>query len=213
MKKILKILFLFLFVFLQSSCLRYHVGLKKIQQPHFSDNVFPVDFPKALYKTNIKILTKKYSGLMFFKRNDDNSIIHVVLMSEFGLKLIDMEIDKEGEIEFVFILDELNQEKMKEVLAMDMKILFSRLEIPGHETYFQKRKKGTVLQRTKLLDSKYLYYHFNPDLNQVSKIEYSGKVFKKVNIEIDLYEDEMPSHIKIKHKGLPLKIELKQIKL
>lgn len=205
MKKVIDILFILGLVFVSQSCLRYHTGLRKVEDFSGVTTVFPDDFQKALYKSNIKFLNKDYSGLIFFKKKAEET--RMVFMSEFGLKFFDLKLDNNGEVTVEYIIDELNKESVVGVLSQDFRLLFYNLDKYDYEKYYLKKKEGIELRKQKI--GKYRYYYYNWEgKQQISNIELSGSIFKKIEIKLEEYNVSVPGKITINHRGLPLRLDL-----
>jgi len=180
----------------------------------YSENqvhVFPEKFQKALYKTTIHFLNKDYSGMMFFKRMEVDQALRVVFMSEFGLKFFDFELNDNGDFQVKYILDELNKESLIGVLEQDIKLLFPTRHLEKDKKYYYRKRKQLYMEKYKQEKSCY-YYFFDKNNKAVSKIEFSGSVFKKIKIDLSDYRDGIPNKIAIKHINLALRLNLKWIK-
>lgn len=210
MKKYIYILFIFLIGLSEQSCLRHHVDFSKDDGVVNTVKVFPTEFLKGLYKTNIVFWGKDYSGLIFFKKYLENKETRMVFMSEFGLKLFDFKLDNNGEFTVEYIIEELNNDKFIKVLEQDMKLLFPVNDVFKVKSYETKDENINAYKFKK--DKKRYYYFINNNNEQVSKIEYSGSLFKNIKIGIDDYINDVPSYISIKHINIFLSLELKLIK-
>jgi len=210
LKKSIYILLIVIVGLSQQSCLRYHLGFSKQEKTIDKINVFPINFEKGLYKTNIRFLRKDYSGLMFFKKSSDKKETRMVFMSEFGLKFFDFKLKDNGDFTVEYIIDELNKKGLISVLEQDMKLLFPNL-INSDVKHYKTKKENILVD--KFNDGKYRYYYFfNKGNNTVSSIEYSSRIFNNIKIEIKDYKEKTPSLIDIKHVNISLKLHLKLIK-
>lgn len=204
------IIFLLLSAFLQS-CIHFHAGYKSVQYNENKPLVFPMNFNKALYKTNIHFLNKDFSGLMLFKHMEDEHATRIVFMSEFGLKFFDFKLADNGAFSVEFIIDEMNKKSLVSILEKDLKLLFQK-EVPPAETkYFYHKKQTAYMQKYKPKSGRN-YYFFDKENKQISRIEYSGALFKKIKISLDNYQQSIPQSIDIKHINMALRLQLKLIK-
>ena len=210
MKRVIHILFIVLISFSFQSCFRHHLGFSRVDNSINNINIFPNDFEKGLYKTNIKFLRKEYSGLMFFKYNSDKKETRMVFMSEFGLKFFDFKLTDNGKFSVEFIIDELNKKGLISVLEQDMKLLFIKT-IDKEIEHYKTRKESIFVNKFRIDNNRY-YYFFDKNSNQISAIEYSGRVFKNIKIDIKEYKKGIPSLIDIKHINISLKLHFKLIK-
>ena len=209
MKKALFI-FLVLSISLQS-CFHYHAAYKRVDYTENQAHVFPFKFQKALYKTNIHFLNKDYSGMMFFKRMEVDQSLRVVFMSEFGLKFFDFELRDNGDFQVKYILDELNKETLIGVLEQDIKLLFPTSHLEKGKKYYYRRRKQLYMEKYRVEKSRF-YYFFDKNTKTVSRIEFSGSVFKKIKIDLSEYREGIPNQIDIKHINLALRLNLKWVK-
>ncbi len=210
--KILKkaaFIFVILSIVLQS-CIHYHAAYRSSKFKVSQVSVFPESFEKALYKTNIHLLNKDYSGIMFFKRMEDEQSIRVVFMSEFGLKYFDFQLLDNGQFNVKYILDELNKNSIIGVLEQDIKLLFPNKEQRLAVKYFYKKKTNMYMEKYRFEKGRY-YYFFDEQHAFVSRIEYSGALFKKIEIELSNYAKGVANTINISHVNIALKLELKMI--
>ena len=209
MKKALFI-FLVLSISLQS-CFHYHAAYKRVDYAENQIYVFPEKFQKALYKTNIHFLNKDYSGMMFFKRMEVDQSLRVVFMSEFGLKFFDFELRDNGDFQVKYILDELNKETLIGVLEQDIKLLFPTRHLEKGKKYYYRKRKQLYMEKYRVEKSRF-YYFFDKNTKTVSRIEFSGSVFKKIKIDLSEYREGIPNQIDIKHINLALRLNLKWVK-
>jgi len=193
-----------------SSCLRFHAGVSKIEQVDAKPLVFPTNFKKALYKTNIHFWKKDFSGLMFFKQNNETEETRIVFMSEVGLKFFDFKLDKNGVFSVEYILDELNKPSLISVLEKDIKLILQKGYKQSKVKYFIEKQDGNYLERYKS-DRYRLYYSFDKQTNMVSQIDFTGSVFKKIRMILKSREAKLPTEILIKHYGLRLQLKLRLI--
>ncbi|RUA30977.1 MAG: hypothetical protein DSY76_01880 [Bacteroidetes bacterium] len=202
-------IFVILGILLQS-CIHYHASYRSSKLEVTDPNVFPENFQKALYKTNIHLLNKDYSGIMFFKRMVDEQSVRMVFMSEFGLKYFDFELLDNGQFAVKYILDELNKESIVNVLEQDMKLLFPNKKQLSTSKLFYRKKTKTFMAKYRVEKGRY-YYFFDEQTAAVSRIEYSGAVFKKIIIRLSDYSDKIAKTIDISHVNIALKLKLSKI--
>jgi len=204
------IIFLLLSAFLQS-CIHFHAGYKSVQYNEDKPLVFPKNFQKALYKTNIHFLNKDFSGLMLFKHMEADHATRIVFMSEFGLKYFDFKLADNGDFSVEFIIDEMNKESLVSILEKDIKLLFQKEEPQAETKYFYHKRQSAYMQKYKP-ESGRNYYFFYKENKQISRIEYSSALFKKIKISLDDYQQSIPQSIDIKHINMALRLQFKFVK-
>jgi len=87
--KIFKIAFLLLSSFyLLFGCAskRYY----SLEANLYSNSILGIEYKSMLYKVGVKFYNNYFSGLVLLKKIENDSAVHVVFMTEFGLTLLDL---------------------------------------------------------------------------------------------------------------------------
>lgn len=196
-----------LLLVLLESCSPVH-GYKLIGTSRVEKNqVLPVINPNQalLYKTNIQLYDKRYSGLLLLKQTDDK-IAHLTFVTEIGMKMFDYEIT-DSSFKLISIFEPINQERITTTLENDMKLILLYQLYIGESTHFV--KDSSSIYRIK--DDRRYFYTVGVD-KTIRHIRGKGLFFNKILIQYLIGEDLKPREIKLKHKGLiRLKINLKRI--
>jgi hypothetical protein len=162
-----------------------------------------------LYKTQIFLFNKYYTGLLLHKQTD-SATSHLVFVTELGMKMFDIQIKKDS-LKMVYCFGPMNKPKITNLLETDMgSILLYQLINKTSKIYVNKKQENT-LYTTKANGKKYLYYT-QANSNRIAKSLVKGKLFTKQKTVYKFGPDNLPESVSLKHKGLlRLKIKLNRI--
>jgi hypothetical protein len=197
------------FLFLSACSLGHYSRLSKQEKSTTPNFIFPFvkNNQTLLFKTNLDIYSKSFSGLLVVKQISSNDF-RIIFTTELGMKLFDFEITDSAFIQH-YCVPQLNRPKLLNILQEDLSVLLSSNILNSTtENYYLKSTDENVL-KTKWKRYKYYYFSKNQHLN---KIEKSKNGFVKVRYLLNNYTDDVPQLIQIKHYNIRLKIELRQFK-
>ncbi len=152
---------------------------------------------KVLYKVNIQIYKHEVSGLLFLKKDEDSTHIHVVLLTEVGLTICEYLSD--GQTMELQQASSLFQSKSAQgLLAEDFGMLI-------HYQKIKKIKKDQVKSKDKTI------YHLDASgkIIQMRK----RRIINGIKVYLSNYKIGIPSDIFYKHSGIKFKMNLKLIKV
>jgi hypothetical protein len=199
-------------VLLLSACTLGHYGrLKEKSQadPAYPASLFGDNFNSFLFKTNITVYNKDFSGLLVTKQMSPQDY-RVIFTTELGMKLFDFEF-KDTSFTLHYCVPQFNQPKLLKTIQQDIEILLMNNLKNKSFNYFTDPKTEATVYRCK--DGKYYNYYFiEKGSGQLRKIEHSKKHTKKIIFTPDNYVDGFPNHILIRHYNIKLKIELNLLK-
>jgi hypothetical protein len=155
-----------------------------------------------LYRAEIDIANKHYSGLLLFKQLD--TVKRLTFITEVGMSIFDFEI-KDRVIRLVSIFEPLNKPMIVKVLSEDMQRIFAGSYDPSEE-YINENKKA-YKQKTDL--NYYFFYGSDKTLDQMTV---KGNLFKKAVAKYEYQEEEIPQTINYTRKSL-VKIRIKLNKI
>lgn len=156
-----------------------------------------------LFKAAIHVFGDYYSGLILIKELPGDSTIHVVFLSELGLNLLDLAY-KNDEFEVVSVQEFLNRPSILKTLQKDFRTLL--LDLSLIEGYKVKVKADSELKVLKFRHKSQRYaYSYQEKLGPVH-IRRSSGLCGRVDFQIMAGET-----IKIKHRGVRLKISLTEL--
>lgn len=201
-----------LILLLLSSCHFGHYGrLKEITQAYatYPKSIFGENFNSFLFKTNITVYGKDYSGLLVTKQMSPQDY-RVIFTTELGMKLFDFEF-KDTSFTLHYCVPQFNKPKLLKVVQKDIEtLLMNDLNKKSFE-YFTDLKMLYSIHKTKngSLDN---YYFTEKSSQQLVKIEHAKKRRKKTTFVLSNYQNDFPGNILIQHHDIKLKIELNLLK-
>jgi len=162
-----------------------------------------------LYKAQIFLFNKYYTGLLLHKQTDSLTS-HLVFVTEVGMKMFDIEIQKDSQ-KMAYCFGPMNKPKITNLLENDMgAILLYPLLNKTAKIYINK-KQGNTLYVTREKGKKYLYFT-QANSGRIAKSLVRGKLFTKQKTVYKYGTDNLPESVSLKHKGLlRLRIKLNRI--
>jgi hypothetical protein len=195
-----------------SGCTFGHYGkLRKVanEGPAAPKSIFGENFNSFLFKTNITVYGKDFSGLLITKQMSPEDY-RVIFTTELGMKLFDFEF-KDTSFTLHYCVPQFNKPKLLKTIQEDIKIILMN-DIKGKTFEKLTDPKGTSIIYKAKEDKLYNYYFVEKSTGQLSKIEHSKKHVKKIIFTFNNYQNDFPSAIVIKHYNIKLKIELNLLK-
>lgn len=210
---IYKILFGVVILLLSSCSISFHTNLStKVEKRKFEPNdlnsCFDEGFNKVLYKANIKLFDKYFSGLLFIKSIGDNTK-RIVFITEVGIKIFEFEFQDEH-LEVYHCLEMFNKKVILKTLEKDINLLLMNDLSSDKVKVLKDKKTGYKVYKLKK-NNQNNYYYIDKESGNLTKIENSSGIFRKVIIELNDYKDGFPNNINIVHPGIKLNIQLKLI--
>ncbi len=162
-----------------------------------------------LYKAEIYLFNKYYSGLIVLKQTD-SSTAHLVFVTELGMKMFDFEI-KNNEFKLIYVFEPLNKPNVLSLLESDMKLILLQNLLNKDAKVFEQNNQNKIIWQTSN-DKLKIYYFINTKSKTVEKSIVKGNLFVKEKVSY-IYNDSLNAQqIILKHKGfIRLKIELNNI--
>jgi hypothetical protein len=176
----------------------------KIPKPIFGEN-----FNSFLFKTNIRVYGKDFSGLLVTKQMQPNDY-RVIFTTELGMKLFDFEF-KDTAFTLHYCVPQFNRPALLKTIQKDIELLLmTKLTTDGQSFLIDKKREYAVF---KSKDEKYCNYYFTEiKTKNIVKIEHSKRNRVKTTLSLNNYSDNVPGSILIKHHDIKLKIELNLLK-
>jgi len=164
-------------------------------------------FTTTLYRTEIDVVGKHLSGLLFFKNLPDGTY-RVVFTNEMGLNLFDFHF-ADGRFEVLHCIDQLNSRPVINQLRKDIGyVLMADLDYNTGKVY----RKGNLRYYTFATRDETTVYITDADTKTVSHIENATPRKLKVVVALTERVAGMPDSVFVEHKLFPFTINLKQIK-
>lgn len=184
--------------------------VKGLQQTKVEDPVFHAVYfsdPKIdyVYKTNISVYGNELSGICIIKKMD--SVTHrVVFTTEFGNKLLDIEIS-ETDFKINSIVEELDRKMLVNTLVADFRMLFrEKYEI---QQQFESAESKVLQSKS---DNRYNYLYVSKRDGKLSQMRHASKRKEKINISYISENNIFAENIIIQHHNIKLKIALNYFK-
>lgn len=158
-----------------------------------------------LFKTQVNVYGKYFSGILFFKKLSDN-ISRAVLLTEFGVKLLDIEFTNDSSI-FHYKMEQLDNKYVLNTLNNDFKIILNQFRYEKKAELFEESKTKKIITKIKT-DLGFLFYYVNNITQKIEQIDNVNKNKPVLTIKITKYKDNIPEIIFIQHETILLNISL-----
>lgn len=163
-------------------------------------------FSTALYRTEIDVVGKHLSGLLFFKKQPDSSY-RVVFTNEMGLNFFDFHF-AEHRFEVLHCIAQLNKKPVINQLHKDIGfVLMTDLDFAQGKVFTQDEWKYYVFTSAKETTT----YVTDAHTQVLSRIENASPRKLKVVVSLTRPVAGMPDSVFIDHKLFPFTIALKQL--
>lgn len=153
-----------------------------------------------VYKADIKVFKKSFSGIFIVKKLGDNNH-RVVFTTEMGNKLFDFSILKD-DFKVNFILEEMNKKVFINILQKDFQTLL-RENVLVDNSY---SSKDNEIYESTFNDLRHYYFYASSSLEKIVRVKKSKKktefLFSKINGDI-------AESVQINHFDVKLEIHLK----
>ena len=162
-----------------------------------------------LYKTQIFLFNKYYTGMLLHKQTDSITS-HLVFVTELGMKMFDIEL-KNDSLKMVYCFTPMNTPKITTLLENDMGLILLYQLLNKTGKIYVNKKEEKKLYVTNENGKKYFYYT-QENSNRIGKSLVKGELFTKQKTVYKFGSDNLPESVSLKHKGLlRLKIKLNRI--
>jgi len=163
-------------------------------------------FSTTLYRTEIEVVGKHLSGLLFFKSLPD-STFRVVFTNEMGLNLFDFQF-ADRNFKVIHCIDQLNKKPVINQLRKDIGfLLMADLDFAkGKEL-----RKGSSTYYRFAAGEEFTYYITDSASYHIRRIENTTAKRRKVVVTLTNLSEGMPDSVFVDHKLFDFTISLKQI--
>jgi len=171
--------------------------------------IFGDYFSSFLFKTNITVYGKDFSGLLVTKQLKPNDY-RVIFTTELGMKLFDFEFT-DSAFTVQYCVPQFNRPALLKTIQQDIEVLLmNKLKTLPAQPLRDEKNTYLVYKQS---DGKFCNYYFkDSNKNQLVKIEHAKGQRKKTTFVLDNYSDDIPGKIQIQHHDIKLKIELALLK-
>lgn len=156
-----------------------------------------------IYKAKIEIYKRNFGGILIIKKIGEQEY-RVVFTTEFGNKLFDFNYQKDR-FRVEYILEELNKKVIVNTLQKDFKLLIVEKE----KVLVQYKTEKDIIYKTER-DKHFNFYFFNKKTSNLDKLISATKSKEKVEINFSKIENSLANIISVKHKNIPLTLELEK---
>jgi hypothetical protein len=175
----------------------------------YPKSIFGDNFNSFLFKTNITVFKKKFSGLLVTKQLSTKDY-RVIFTTELGMKMFDFEF-KDSAFTLHYCVPQFNNPKLLKVIQNDIETLLMSNLLNKKVTNYEDKKGVYTIQKIKFQKSEN-YYFTEKATGQLTKIEHAKKSIKKTTFTLSNYQNDFPGNILIKHHDINMKIELNLLK-
>jgi hypothetical protein len=165
--------------------------------------VFQDSFNSFLFKTNMSLYSRDFSGLLIAKQIEPKDY-RVVFTTELGMKLFDFEF-RDTTFTLHYCAPQFNRPIILKTIQKDIEILLMN-DITNVQMLTDKQGLYTIYK--KAIDKNYNYYFIENASRNLVKIEHARNQKKKIIYTLNNYLDNFPNHVEIRHTDIKLKIEL-----
>lgn len=175
----------------------------------YPKSIFGDNFNSFLFKTNITVYKKNFSGLLVTKQLSSNDY-RVIFTTELGMKMFDFEF-KDSTFTLHYCVPQFNNPKLLNVIKNDIETLLMSNLLNKKKTNYEDKKGVYAIQQIKFQKSEN-YYYIDKSSGRLTNIEQAKKSIKKTTFTLSKYQNDFPENILIQHHDINLKIELNLLK-
>lgn len=169
-----------------------------------------VEYNSMLYKTAITFRDYAFSGLVLFKKQEMDSSIHVVFMSEFGMTMLDIKY-KNDVFEVVSAKEFFSHPKLLEVIFDDFRILLQDLQSVKKVRFSTTCKKKTNKLKFRHFSDTFIYLYASDFL--VKQATWRKNMLRVVKVQIDRNANNQPQTVSFTHRGVSLVVNMELLNL
>jgi len=208
----LLLLFVLLTAGISSCSYQHYKGLEQVATENkLIPEIYDTTFNKAVYSTVFSVFGQELTGITIVKKVHRN--IHVVFMSQIGLKFFDIEIrpgKQEDWFHINFIMESLSREFIVNTLKTDFMLLFAQYP-KNAETAFFKSMENETTETTIRFDKYTASVFTRPASDKPNKIELRKGKSVKATIRLTPGND-YPEKVDISNRKAGLQLEWEEVK-
>jgi hypothetical protein len=158
------------------------------------------------YNTSVDVVGKHLSGLLLFKKLEDQSQ-RIVFTNETGVKFFDFGFDSQGEFTVYQALEKINKKAVVNTFKKDFELLLmNKAKVSKAKSQQEAERLWFAFDSGKETD----YIITNVECTNLIKLEKWGR--KKVMTEIKLFgPSAVPDSIQIQHFNFDMTIKMRRI--
>jgi hypothetical protein len=163
---------------------------------------------QSLFTASAGIFGRSFSGLLVIKPDISGSH-RVILITEFGLKIFDMEFLPDGGFELHYCVDAINKKYIINMLRKDFELIFRKKPLLGSSGVMTERVSRLPVIKEKEHGKKYFYYV--NEGGSIKSIVRSSVTGKKVRADFYGRQGVMPDSLSILHYNVKMNLKLERI--
>ncbi len=173
--------------------------------PLFNENT-----KSQFYRAGMKFRDYEFGGQLVFRQMKED-VFRIVIMSEIGIKFLDMELTPKKRIVH-HVNDQLNRPIVLKVFENDFRLLLMN-DIDSYKSSIKKNVDYPIIHKLRKIGKGKRYYFIEEDRAKPGRIEKASKFGnKKVVIDLEDYKEGVPHKINIRHLNIPLSLSLDKVK-
>lgn len=194
------------FILLFVSCKAYVPSgalLEENKLEMLENNYFSSKEKDYIYRANVQAYGNTFGGIFIVKKIDED-IHRVVLTTDFGFKMLDVEVSQSS-FEIHFIIEQLNRKAFKKTLEEDFKILLK----PSYKVYETYKSERLNVFKSKF-NKQDVFVFYDQKNKSIEEIKLISKSKVKTSFSFNEVNSTFAKKITINHNDLDLIINLTQ---
>ncbi len=210
----IRILLFISLLFFSSACAIRHYGLSgpinmNPARTVFQGYVFSPAIQSVLYKAQVDLYGKYFSGLILVKWVSDSSV-HLVMTTETGISLFDLELLPDTMLVHA-CMEKMNNPAVLRTIEMDFRLLLMK-NMQNQSPVILEDQDGKHTVYRYLTGKRYRYYFIENKTGYLDRIEEASPWFKKVTVTLTSWKEEMASEVTMTHHNARLRIKLRMLR-
>jgi len=200
------------FLFFSAGCSIRNYRLSDLKDSSTASPLQPVfddTFTTALFKAQVDLYGKHFGGLLFLKSMNDSSY-RLIMTTETGMQLFDMEIAPDTMIVHQ-CFEQLNRDAVIKTIETDFRLILMEDALKETPVMLKDENSHHTVYRMKE-GKKLTYYFIENKTGYLDRIERASPWFKKISVSLDQHEHGMANRIIFKHHNIRLEIRLRLLK-
>lgn len=163
---------------------------------------------ESLFNTLVEISGNRYSGLLAVKSGGTENH-RIVMITEFGLKIFDMEFLPEGQFILHYCMEAINKKLIVDMLRSDFELMFMKIPSPN-VVRMKENSSGDIMIKAKE-DGKTYRFFIGSGSGSVSSVVRSSLTGRQARVDFSGAGGVIPSSVNIKHFKIRININLELV--
>lgn len=170
---------------------------------------FKSDTGHFLFNTNIDLMKNHFTGITIVKP-DKSGNYRVIMITETGLKLLDIEFFPDSAPEVHYIMEAMDKKALKRTLKNDLSLILMNQTDGRSPGWLLDHKSDTQIAKYRISNGKQ-FYLFKTGDTYPYKANYTKGLTNKVTARYYGSDKTGPDSIGLVHNNIPLKLSLFRI--